>query len=80
MLTVVVYLYAACVAQWAMQFALCFQGIHFLLMVPDTPLPERADSAGRNIIIFTFCQQVLYEFNVCEVFRHLCFMFKQPLR
>jgi hypothetical protein len=48
MLIVVVYLYAASVTLWAMDFAIASSGIHSLLMVPDTPIPDRGDLANAN--------------------------------
>lgn len=68
MLVLVAYLYAASVAQWAMQIAIAFEGIHSLLMVPDAPIPDRADLAGGNVFTYAVCQQVLFVFNVCENF------------
>jgi hypothetical protein len=64
MLVVVVYLYAASVAQWAMEVVIAFTNIHSLLMVHDLSIPDRAQLAGENMLTFSICQQVLFMFNV----------------
>jgi hypothetical protein len=64
MLVVVVYLYAASVAQWAMEVVIAFTNIHSLLMVHDLSIPDRARLAGENMLTFSICQQVLFMFNV----------------
>jgi hypothetical protein len=49
MLIIVVYLYAAAVAQYFLDVSAAFINIHFLLMVPHTPILDRADLADENI-------------------------------
>ncbi|KAF7346630.1 hypothetical protein MSAN_01800500 [Mycena sanguinolenta] len=64
MLCVVVYLYAASVAQWAMNAWIALQGIHSLLMVPDVPIFERPDLADANLDKVAIPVEVLWVFNM----------------
>jgi hypothetical protein len=66
MLIVVVYLYVASLVQFALDFYSAFNHIHSLLMVPDTPIPDRADLAEANVAeVWTYLQALLV-FNVRE--------------
>jgi hypothetical protein len=69
MLVVVAYLYGSSVVQWAMEIAIAFGDIHALLMVPDVPIPDRAELTGGNVLTYSICQQVLFMFNVRENFQ-----------
>jgi hypothetical protein len=44
-----VYLYAAAVTQFVLDVLTAFDAINYLLMVPDTPISDRADLAGEHI-------------------------------
>ncbi|KAJ7835452.1 hypothetical protein B0H14DRAFT_3871062 [Mycena olivaceomarginata] len=60
MLIVVVYLYVASLVQFALDFYSAFNHIHSLLMVPDTPIPDRADLAEANVAeVWTYLQALL---------------------
>ncbi|KAJ7367602.1 hypothetical protein DFH08DRAFT_946586 [Mycena albidolilacea] len=48
MLVVVVYLYMASVVEWALDLDAVFDSIHFVLMVPDTPIPDRGYLVDEN--------------------------------
>jgi hypothetical protein len=49
MLIVVVYLYAAAVVQFVLDVLPAFYATHYLLMVPDIPISDRADLADENL-------------------------------
>lgn len=65
MLVVVVYLYMASVVEWALDLDAVFDAIHFVLMVPDTPIPDRGYLVDENHAIkFGPRLQALWVFNV----------------
>jgi hypothetical protein len=67
MLIVVVYLYAASVVQWALEFAITFESIHSLLMVPEMPIRNRAALANENVTKFLLPRGALFVFNVRKI-------------
>jgi hypothetical protein len=64
MLIVVVYLYAASVAQFALDIYTTFNHIHSLLMVPDTPIRDRGDLSEVNVTTVWVPLEALLVFNV----------------
>ncbi|KAJ7367596.1 hypothetical protein DFH08DRAFT_1070471 [Mycena albidolilacea] len=64
MLIVVVYLYLASITQFALDFYIGFNHIHSLLMVPDTPIPDRADLAEANVETIWIPLEALLTFNM----------------
>jgi hypothetical protein len=65
MLVMVVYLYMASVVEWALDLDAVFDGIHFVLMVPDTPIPDRGYLVDDNHATkFDPRLQALWVFNV----------------
>jgi hypothetical protein len=64
MLIVVVYLYVASITQFALDFYIAFNNIHSSLMVPDTPIPDRADLADANVATIRIPLEALFTFNV----------------
>ncbi|KAJ6496226.1 hypothetical protein C8R45DRAFT_926739 [Mycena sanguinolenta] len=63
MLFVVLYLYAASVVQWALDIRSTFARIHSLLMIPDVPIPDRANRASRTTAKYSALQVALFMFN-----------------
>ncbi|KAJ7709067.1 hypothetical protein B0H14DRAFT_3023690, partial [Mycena olivaceomarginata] len=64
MLIVVVYLYVASITQFALDFYIAFNNIHSSLMVPDTPIPDRADLADANVATIRIPLEALFTFNM----------------
>ncbi|KAJ7886131.1 hypothetical protein B0H14DRAFT_2697747 [Mycena olivaceomarginata] len=64
MLIVVVYLYVASITQFALDIYIAFNHIHSLLMVPDTPIPDRADLAEANVETIWIPLEALLTFNM----------------
>ncbi|KAF8198874.1 hypothetical protein K438DRAFT_695351 [Mycena galopus ATCC 62051] len=64
MLSVMVYLYAASMLNWALDLWAFFEGIHSLLMAPGTPIPDRADLADDIASRFYALQEGLFVFNI----------------
>ncbi|KAF8205895.1 hypothetical protein K438DRAFT_1817544 [Mycena galopus ATCC 62051] len=48
MFSVVVYLYAASVAEWSLDVSAGLKAVYSLLMVPDMPIPDREALAAKN--------------------------------
>ncbi|KAF7341392.1 hypothetical protein MVEN_01875900 [Mycena venus] len=63
MLLVVIYLYASSVIQLGLDFATLFKNIHYLLMVPEIPIPDRALLADENLGFFP-ALEALFVFNM----------------
>ncbi|KAJ6452750.1 hypothetical protein C8R45DRAFT_1193426 [Mycena sanguinolenta] len=64
MLLVVVYLYVASAAQWAMNAWVTFTKIHGFLMVPNVPFPERPELAAAAIFPVVGVQEAIFDFNM----------------
>ncbi|KAF8141088.1 hypothetical protein K438DRAFT_1878711 [Mycena galopus ATCC 62051] len=64
MLGVVVCLYASSVAQWAFNIVTVLKGIHFLLMVPNIPLPDRPELASVKVVALGLPAETLFMFNM----------------
>ncbi|KAF7374047.1 hypothetical protein MSAN_00285500 [Mycena sanguinolenta] len=64
MLGVVVYLYASSVAQWAFDIVIALKGIYYLLMVPNTPLPDRPELASTKLLVLGLPVETLFVFNM----------------
>jgi hypothetical protein len=63
MLIAVVYLYAGSIAQWAAHLAFAFENMHIVLMVPGTPIQDRAVLADENVK-FVAPAEALFVVNV----------------
>ncbi|KAJ7736024.1 hypothetical protein DFH07DRAFT_1064942 [Mycena maculata] len=63
MLLVVVYLYVASAAQWAMNAWVTLTKIHGFLMV-DIPFPDRAELAEAAILKVVGVQEAIFDFNM----------------
>jgi hypothetical protein len=68
MSVVVGYLYAASVTAWAVDCYIAFKNIHSLFMTTEIPLLDRADLADDTFNKFVGVQEMLFVFNVCEIF------------
>ncbi|KAF7374035.1 hypothetical protein MSAN_00284200 [Mycena sanguinolenta] len=64
MLLVVVYLYLASAAQWAMNAWVTFAKIHGFLMVTSVPFPEGAKLAAVEIFKVIGVQEAIFDFNM----------------
>ncbi|KAJ7826308.1 hypothetical protein B0H14DRAFT_2817582 [Mycena olivaceomarginata] len=64
MLLVVVYLYVASAAQWAINVWVTLTKIHGLLMVPDVPFPDRPELAEAAILKVVGVQEAIFDFNM----------------
>ncbi|KAJ7464278.1 hypothetical protein B0H11DRAFT_2309455 [Mycena galericulata] len=67
MLLVVVYLYVASAAKWAMNIWNTLTGIHGLLMVPDVPVPDRLGLVQAAILKVGGVQEAIFDFNMVIV-------------
>jgi hypothetical protein len=65
MLLVVVYLYVASAAQWAMNVWVTLTKIHGFLMVPNVPFRNRPELAEAAILKVVGVQEAIFDFNVC---------------
>jgi len=64
MLLVVVYLYVASAAQWAMNVWVTLTKIHGFLMVRDVPFPDRPELAKAAILKVVGVQEAIFDFNM----------------
>ncbi|KAF8172527.1 hypothetical protein K438DRAFT_1851343 [Mycena galopus ATCC 62051] len=64
MLLVVVYLYVASAAQWAMNVWVTLTKIHGFLMVPDVPFRDRPELAAAKIFKVVGVQEAIFDFNM----------------
>ncbi|KAF7358081.1 hypothetical protein MVEN_00855900 [Mycena venus] len=64
MLLVVVYLYVASAAQWAMNVWVTFEKIQGLLMASDVPFQDRAKVASVKVFKVVGIQEAIYDFNM----------------
>ncbi|KAJ7214157.1 hypothetical protein C8J57DRAFT_1397523 [Mycena rebaudengoi] len=64
MLLVVVYLYVASAAQWAMNVWVTLTKIHGFLMVPDVPFRDRPELAEAAILKVVGVQEAIFDFNM----------------
>lgn len=64
MLVLVVYFYATCATQWALNFSDAFKNVHHLLMDLDTPIQDRLDLENKSRAPGSAAQEALWVSNV----------------
>ncbi|KAJ7353432.1 hypothetical protein DFH08DRAFT_856860 [Mycena albidolilacea] len=64
MLVLVVYFYATCATQWALNFSDAFKNVHHLLMDLDTPIQDRLDLENKSRAPGSAAQEALWVSNM----------------